>query len=170
MQTLPVISVNLWQMVAALGNLILLFVIAKKFLYKPVKKMLADRRSAIDSDYDAAKLAKKQAEADKQKYEDKLKDASAEADSVIKSAVSTAAAREKEILTQAKERADGIIRQAEAQAELEHKKAEDSVKKEIVEVSSVLTEKLLEREVSADDHKHFIDSFIESIGDEDDAD
>ena len=167
-------------MVAALGNLILLFVITKKFLYKPVKKMLADRRSAIDSDYDAAKLAKEQAQADRQKYEDKLKDASAEADSVIKSAVSTAAAREKEILTQAKERADGIIvraeakkremeLEAEAQAELEHKKAEDSVKKEIVEVSSALTEKLLEREVSADDHKRFIDSFIESIGDDDDA-
>lgn len=167
MQSLPVISVNIWQMVAALGNLVLLFLIAKKFLYKPVKNMLAARRSAIDSDYDAAQQAKEQALADKQKYEDKLKDASAEADSVIKSAVSTAAAREKEILNQAKERADGIIRQAEAQAELEHKKAEDSVRKEIVEVSSVLTEKLLEREVSAADHKHFIDSFIESIGDED---
>jgi len=39
-----------------------------------------------------------------------------------------------------------------------------------VEVSSILTEKMLEREVSMDDHKNFIDSFIESIGDEDDAD
>ncbi len=170
MQSLPVISVNIWQMVAALGNLVLLFLIAKKFLYKPVKNMLAARRNAIDSDYNAAQQAKEQAEADKQKYEDKLQDARAEADSVIKSAVSTAAAREKEILNQAKERADGIIRQAEAQAELEHKKAEASVRKEIVEVSSVLTEKLLEREVSADDHKHFIDSFIESIGDEDGTD
>lgn len=170
MQSLPVISVNIWQMVAALGNLVLLFLIAKKFLYKPVKNMLAARRNAIDSDYNAAQKAKEQAEADKQKYEDKLQDARAEADSVIKSAVSTAAAREKEILNQAKERADGIIRQAEAQAELEHKKAEASVRKEIVEVSSVLTEKLLEREVSADDHKHFIDSFIESIGDENGTD
>ena len=167
MQTLPVISVNIWQMVAALANLILLFLIAKKFLYKPVKNMLASRRNAIDSDYNDAQQAKEQALADKQKYEDKLKDASAEADSVIKSAVGTASAREKEILAQAKEKADGIIRQAQAQAELEHKKAEDSVRKEIVEVSSVLTEKLLEREVTADDHKHFIDSFIESIGDED---
>ena len=42
--------------------------------------------------------------------------------------------------------------------------------KEIVEVSSLLTEKMLEREVSADDHKRFIDSFIEGIGDENAAD
>ena len=48
--------------------------------------------------------------------------------------------------------------------------AKESIKKEIVEVSSLLTEKMLQREVSMDDHKQFIDSFIESIGDEDDAD
>ena len=33
----------------------------------------------------------------------------------------------------------------------------------------MLTQKLLEREVTKEDHKNFIDSFIESIGDEDDA-
>ena len=89
---------------------------------------------------------------------------------MIKNAVSIANEREKEILAQAKQKADGIVRQAENDAILERKKAEDGIKKEIVEVSSLLTEKMLEREVSADDHKHFIDSFIESIGDENDAD
>ena len=37
------------------------------------------------------------------------------------------------------------------------------------DAAKLLTEKLLEREVSTDDHKKLIDSFIESIGDEDDA-
>ena len=46
---------------------------------------------------------------------------------------------------------------------------EDTIKKEIVEVSSVLTEKVLEREVKDSDHQHFIDSFIESIGEDDGA-
>ena len=169
MQTLDVISVNIWQMVAALANLILLFLIAKKFLYKRVKSMLAERQKALQDDYDAAQQAKEQAIADKKEYEKKLLDADKEADRVIKSAVSTASAREKEILAEAKLKADGIVRKAEEDAALEHKKAEDSVKKEIVEVSSVLTEKLLEREVTTADHQHFIDSFIESIGDDNDT-
>ena len=76
---------------------------------------------------------------------------------------------EEEIIAEAKVRADGIVRQAENDAVLERKKAEDGIKKEIVEVSSLLTEKMLGREVSAADHQNFIDSFIESIG-EDDAD
>ena len=97
---------------------------------------------------------------------EKLKDAKAESDRIIKNAVGIANDREKEILAEAKQKADGIVRQAESDAILERKKAEDGIRKEIVEVSAALTEKMLEREVSADDHKRFIDSFIESIGDE----
>ena len=170
MQNLDVISVNIWQMLASLANLLLIFLLVKKFLYKPVKKMLETRQNAIQSDYDAAENAKNQAIADKEAYEEKLQGAKAEADHVIKSAVNIAAEREKEIIEEAKMKADGIIRQAQTDAYLERKKAEDSIKKEIVEVSSLLTEKMLEREVTLDDHKKFIDSFIEGIGEQNDAD
>ena len=131
--------------------------------------MLADRQKTIEGDYAAAEDARNQAEADKKLYAEKLQTAKAEADGIVKNAVDAANAREKEIISQAKEKADGIVRQAQNDAVLERKKAENEIKKEIVEVSSLLTEKLLEREVSADDHKKLIDSFIESIGDEDDA-
>ncbi|MBR3780139.1 MAG: F0F1 ATP synthase subunit B [Clostridia bacterium] len=170
MQTLDVISVNIWQMLASLANLILLFLMVKKFLYKPVMKMLEQRQNSINKDYDAASEAKEQALSDKIKYEERLRNAKSEADSVIKNAVGIASEREKEIIAEAKSKADGIVRQAENEALLERKKAEDAVKKEIIEVSSLLTEKMLEREVSAADHQHFIDSFIESIGDEDGTD
>ena len=169
MQTLDIISVNIWQMAVSLGNLVLLFLIVKKFLYKPVKNMLDNRQNTIEGDYAVAEEAKNKAIADKELYAEKLQDAKAEADSVIKNAVDSANERKKEIIAQAKEKADGIVRQAQTDAELERKKAEESIKKEIVEVSSMLTEKLLEREVTKEDHKKFIDSFIESIGDEDDA-
>ena len=169
MQTLDVISVNLWQMVASLANLLILFLIIKYFLYNPVKNMLINRQKAIEGDYAAAKDAREKAESDQKAYEEKLTDAAHEAENVIKAAVSTATAREKEIIADAKEKADGIIRQAQSEAELEKKKAEDSIKREIVTVSGALASKMLEREVNTDDHRKLIDSFIEGIGDEDDA-
>lgn len=170
MQSLDVISVNFWQMLVSLANLVILFLLIKKFMYKPVKKMLETRQKSIEDDYTAAKEAKEQALADRKVYEDKLSDAKAQADRVIKSAVDVANEREKEIIDEAKMKADGILRQAQNDAVLERKKAEDSIKKEIVEVSSLLTEKMLEREVTLDDHKKFIDSFIEGIGEQNDAD
>lgn len=168
MQTLDIISVNLWQMLVSLINLVLLFLLIKKFLYKPVKKMLDARQKTIEGDYDAANAAKEQALADQQAYNSQLQGAKREADQLIKNAVDLANEREREILAEAKAKADGIVRQAENDAALERKKAEEGIKREIVEVSSLLTEKLLEREVSSEDHRRFVDSFIESIGDSDD--
>jgi len=49
MQTLEVISVNLWQILISLLNLLILFLLFKKFLFKPVNNMLAKRQSEIDA-------------------------------------------------------------------------------------------------------------------------
>jgi len=133
MQSLDVISINIWQIIISLLNLVILFLIIKKFLYKPVKRMLSERQNTIQKQYDDAEQAKSDAMNAKTQYEEKLSAASLEADGIILSAVDTAKAREKEI----------------------------------IDVSTVLTEKVLEREISADDHKNLIDSFIDNIGEYD---
>ncbi len=165
MQSLDVISVNLWQMLVSLANLVILFIIVKKLLYGPVKKMLINRQNTIDGEYNKAEEATAAALRDKLAYEERLSGAKTEADGIIQSAVSIAHARENEIIAEAKERADGIIRKAEDDAALEIKKAEESIKQEIVDVSTRLAEKMLEREISREDHKNLIDSFIDEIGD-----
>ena len=168
-QPLDVISINLWQVIVSLINLVIIFLIVKRFLYKPAKRILAKRRETIDGEYSAAQEAKEQAMNDKAAYEEKLNTAKQEADGIIKSAVDTANERQQEIISEAKEKAQGIIRQAQSDADLEMRKAEHTIKREIVEVSALLTEKMLEREINSDDHKELIDSFIEEMGDENDA-
>ena len=166
MQSLDVISVNLWHILVSLANLALLYFVAKKFLYGPVKKILVDRQNTIDSRYEAAEKAESDARENKKAYEEKLSGAKEEADSILQSAVNDAKAREKEILDQAKDQAEGILRRAEENAALEMKKAENAIKEEIVEVSAALSEKLLEREIKTEDHKDLIDRFIDEIGGE----
>ena len=167
MQSLDVISINIWQILVSLLNLVILFLLIKKFLYKPVKKMLQERQATIDKQYSDAEDAKNKAIADQKAYEEKLSAAKTEADGVILAAVDTAKAREKEILAEAKQKAEGIVTKAESDAKLAILKAEDSIRREIIDVSTLLTEKVLEREISDQDHKNFIDSFIDNIGDGD---
>ena len=166
MQSLEVISVNFWQILISLLNLLILFLMFKKFLFKPVNNMLAKRQGEIDAQYEAADNAKKLAEEDQQMWNEKIGTVKAETDAMIKKAQDSAKRQGESIVSKAKEQADGIIRQAETQAELEMKKAEEGIKKEIVEVSTALANKLLEREINADDHRDLIDSFIEKIGDD----
>ncbi len=170
MQSLDVISVNIWQMIVSLLNLIILFLIIKKFLYKPVKKMLNDRKNTIDKQYTDANEAKLKAEEDKKLYEEKLLSAKTEADGVIQSAVITAEAREKEIIALANQKAENILIKAENDAKLTLLKAQESIKQEIIGVGSAFAQKVLEREISDADHKNLIDSFIENIGDGDEQD
>lgn len=169
MQSLDVISVNLWQILVSLVNLLLLFLLIKKFLYKPVKKMLESRQKTIDDTYLEAEKAKNQAISEQKEYAQKLSSAKEEADGIIQSAVSIAKAREKEILAEAKAEAGNILHTAEENAKLELKKAQSTIKGEIIDISTLLTQKMLEREINSLDHKELIDSFIEEIGGSDEG-
>ncbi|MBQ6717686.1 MAG: F0F1 ATP synthase subunit B [Clostridia bacterium] len=164
MQSLDIISVNLWQILISLANLTILFLLLKKFLYKPVTKMLEARRAEIDSQYSDAQNAKQSAEAKDAELTERLVGAKAEAESIINEAADIAKARGDKIVEDARATADGIRRQAEEDARLERKRMNETIKEEIVEVSTALAEKMLEREVNADDHKALIDDFIDKIG------
>ena len=161
---MSIISVNIWQILISLANLVLLFLILKKFLYKPVQKMLDERRAQIDSDYADAESAKQNAEQKDAELTERLANAKAEAEGIVKEAADMAKARGDKIVEDARATADGIIRQAEEDAELERKRVGETIKEQIIDVSTALAEKMLEREVNADDHKALIDDFIDKIG------
>jgi F-type H+-transporting ATPase subunit b len=167
MQTLDIISVNIWQTLISLANLLLIFLILKKFFYKPVQKVLNERRALLDKQYDDAKNAEAAAMANKAAWEEKMQSAEEEAESILKEATIRADRRSERIVEEAKEKAGVIVRQAEAEAKLERKKATEGIKREIVDVSSCLSEKILEREIKTSDHKKIIDSFIAEIGEGD---
>ncbi len=168
MQTLDVISINFWQILISFANLAIMFLIFKKFLFQPVKKVFAARKAAVDADYEAAAQAKEAADRDRQAWDDRMKSAKDEADAIMLNATEKAQLRGDRIVADAREKADGIIRQAENEAALEYKKAEAGIKREIVDVSAILTEKMLGREINAQDHRAMIDSFIEGLDGSDD--
>ena len=163
MQFLDVISVNIWAIIASLANLLLLTWIIKKFLFKPVKKMVDARRAAIDSDYAQAQTAREEAEETRRNYEEAMAAAKMTGDQIIADASRTAEFRSNEIIAEARERASEIRRQAETDAQLERRKAEDEMKHEIANVSAQLTGKLLQREINEEDHRNLIDSFLNDL-------
>lgn len=164
MQSLEVISVNVWAILSSLLNLLILTLLVKKFLFKPVKKVMDARRASIDGDYEKARAAREAAEESRLNYEAAMAGAKQTADQMIADAARTAEHRSNEILLDARDRAADIRRQAEVDAALEKKKAEGDMKREIADVSARLTGKLLGREIKMDDHRALIDSFLQEVG------
>ena len=167
MQSLKVISVNIWAIIASLCNLLILTWIVKRFLFKPVKKILDERRAAIDADYAQAAAAKAEAEEDRLNYEAAMAAAEQTPGQLLADATRVAEHRSNAIIADAREKATALRRQAEADAVLERKKAEDEIRKEIADVSTQLTGKLLQREITEEDHRNLINSFLQEIGTDD---
>ena len=164
-QTLDVISINLWQILISLANLLLIFLILKKLLWKPVKKVMQQRRDMVDKQFADAAAAEAKANEDKAQWAEKLATADDEAAARIADADETARRHGERVIAEAKDKAAGIIRQAEAEAELERQKATASIRDEIADVSAELAQKMLEREISVDDHRAMIASFLDEVGD-----
>ena len=166
MQSLSIISVNIWQVLISFANLAILTWILKKFLFKPVKKVLDTRRESIDSAYARADEAEAEAREHRDNYAAAMAAVQQTTDQMISDAARQAERRGAEIESEARAQAQVIRRQAEADAVLERKKAEDDMKREIADVSAQLTEKLLEREIRPEDHRNMIDSFLKDLDEE----
>ena len=159
------LGVNFWTALFVLLNTLAIFFVAKKFLFKPVMKIIKDRQDEIDGMYQAAGDAKKQAEAMRGEYQQKLTAAQQTSERIVKEAVSRGQAREEEILRKANADAAAIMDKASADIALEKKKAIDDAKDEISDLAMAIAGKVVGRELNEADQKDLIDRFIDNLGD-----
>ena len=159
------LGVNFWTALFVLLNTLAIFFVAQKCLFKPVMKIIKDRQDEIDGMYQAAGDAKKQAEAMRGEYQQKLTAAQQTSERIVKEAVSRGQAREEEILRKANADAAAIMDKASADIALEKKKAINDAKDEISDLAMAIAGKVVGRELNEADQKDLIDRFIDNLGD-----
>lgn len=159
------LGVNPWDALFTLANTLTIFFVAKKFLFKPVMKMIEDRQNEIDGIYADADLAKSQAQAMQAEYEQKLSAAQATSERLVKEAVARGQAREEEILRQAGQEADALRQRASQDIAREKKQAINDAKNEISDMAVAIAEKVVGRELTNADQSKLVDEFIAGLGD-----
>lgn len=167
MQNLDVITINLWHILISLCNLLILFLILKKFLYKPVRRVAEEREETLRRKYFEADEAVRTAEEKRLLIEKQMQVSENKANELLTRTSEQAKRASDEIISQAKANSDIIISRAKNEAEAEYKKMQEKIKKEIADVSVVWTEKLLRRELKSDDRHAIVDGIISEIGEED---
>ena len=160
---LQFVTVDVWTMVFTWANLIILFLLLKRFLFRPVNKMLSERRAEIENGFREAENAVEQAEKMKAEYEQRLSDAKDEADGIIKSAVETANIRSENIVSEASEKAEHIIEKSQNQVEIDKRNAINAAKSEIAAMAVLAAEKLIAKRLSAEDDERLITDIIDGI-------
>ena len=160
------VGVNFWTMIFAWCNLLILYFFLKKLLFKPVKNMIDSRQKEVDDMYSSAEAAEKNAKASEAKYTEKLAAANAEGEEIIRQAQRRAILREEEIIKEAEATAERIIERAGEEIALERRRAVNEIKDEVSAMAIGIAEAVIKRDISADEHKDLIDSFIDNMGDE----
>ena len=158
------VGVNFWTALFILLNTLIIFFVAKKFLFGPVMKIIADRQQEIDDMYAQAETSRDTAEKLQSEYEEKLSEAAATSERLVKEATVRGQAKEEEIIRQANERAEAIRAKASADIAQEKKKALNDAKDEISVIALAIAGKVVGRELDAEDQSKLVDSFIEELG------
>ena len=117
-----------------------------------------------DAQITDAQKAKEEADAMKKEYEQNMLDAKDKANQIVTSAQKTAAIQSEEILKEAADQAAAIKAKAEKDIAQEKRKAVNEVKNEIGGIAMEIAGKVIQREISEEDHAKLIDEFISNVG------
>lgn len=158
------VGVNVWTMLFAWCNLLILYLFLKKILFVPVKKMIDSRQQEVDDMYSNAESAESEANAMKAEYEAKLESANAESEEILRTAQRRAVLKEEEILKDATVEATRIRERAREEIALEKKQMLSDIKDEVSGMAVDLASAVIGREVSKSEHEKLIDSFIDELG------
>lgn len=129
-----------WNLLFTVINLLILYFLMKRFLFKPVNEILEKRQQEEDARLSAAEEAKNSALKSKEAYEASIKNAEQERAQIVARAREEAAGEYSRIVDEAQKKAGNIVDKACSDAEQEKKKimqqAEDAVRDMVVTVAA----------------------------------
>lgn len=158
------LGINLSLLVSQLVNFTLLAILLYLLLYKPVLKMLAQRKERIArsmADVDAAREAAAKAQ---QEYDRKIAEAQRKAQEIIAQAAQTSDKVGVEIKAEAQREAEAIRLKARAEAEQEREHILAEVQSQIASLSMAATERVLGQGIDANMQRKLIDGFLAELG------
>lgn len=151
-----------WEII----NFLILLVAMKRFLYKPILRIIDQRREMIQKDLSEASDSKKKAAELKQGYEAKIQAARNEAHEIIAQAEKRGNERREEIIAEAQAEATRIKERAMEEIDLAKRQALSQVRDEVSTISLMIAQKFLEESVDAKRHQHLVKEFIQQLDQE----
>ena len=142
---------------------LLLFYVLAKFAWKPLLKMLEERENLIKSSLDDAEKARQELEKINSESEVIISQARSEAQSILSDGKAAAEKIKDDTIAKAKDEASKIREDAKHQIQVEKDKAITDIKKEVVDLSISVAEKLINKNISEQDNSSLIEESLKKI-------
>lgn len=152
------ISANL--LITQILNFIILFVLLRLLLYKPVLGMLESRKQKIQESLDYAERVKGDAAEQQKEFDRKLEEARREAQVAATAAAQVGEKEREAILAQARDDARKMIEQAKGQIEYERKQMMSDLREEVVRLSLLAAQKVVSTSLDDKTHRQLVSDFL----------
>lgn len=152
------------QVVMHMLTVLILFYVLGKLLFKPVRKILEKRKQDIADEFQRIDEDTQAVATLKTEYEDKLKNINAEADQILTHARKRAIEREDEIVKEAKVEAGRLIKRAHLEIEREKELMQDDVRREIIEVATVMASKFVAATINDELKSQLVEETMSGMG------
>ena len=148
-------------------NVLIMYVLLRKFLFKPVQDVLDKRQQMVDAAMADAQDAKTKAQEALAAANDKLQNVDAEAAARREASEQLAEKQKEQLLADAQRQADAIVAEGKAAAEAERASKLRQADAQIADVTRTVCAKVLERNLTQQDDERMLADLLQKAGDSD---
>ena len=153
-----------WQIIWTFVNIIVLFLLLKKFLFSRVTRIMDEREALINGNIEQAEQQSREAEELKTRNEAELANAKAEAASIVAEAKARGQKEYDKQLAAAREDAARVMQEANRTIEEQRAAALDGLKASIAGIALAAASKVLEKNLSGADNEKMVDELLSGVG------
>ena len=150
----------LWTVV----DVLILYVLLRKFLFKPIQNVLDQRQKTIEADIAAAQTSKTEAAAALTTAQDKLRNVDNEAAARREAYEKQGKVEKQQLLADAQKQADEIVAAGKAAMEIERQNKLREADAQATALARSMCEKLLKHNLTAQDDDQLLDDLLQKAG------
>jgi F-type H+-transporting ATPase subunit b len=154
------LGINLPLLVVFIINFIVLFVLLRLFLYKPVMKMLDERAQRTKEGMELAEATKKEYEQAKGEVQKQIEKGRQETQAIIAQAMQVGERLKEESRQEAAKQAQTIIDRTRSELEAERDKIVGDLRREFVDISIAAAEKVIKETLDKEKHRKLIEETL----------
>ena len=155
------LGINLPLLVVFVVNFIVLLVMLRLFLYKPVMKMLDERAKRAREAIELAEATKKEYDQAKDEVQKQIEKGRQEAQTIIGQAMQVAERLKEESRQEATKQAQVIVDRARSELEAERDKMVGDLRREFVAISIAAAEKVIKETLDRERHRKLIEETLQ---------
>jgi F-type H+-transporting ATPase subunit b len=155
------LGINLQLLVVFIVNFIVLLVLLRLFLYKPVLKMLDERAKRTKEAMELAESTKKEYEQAKGEVQKQIEKGRQEAQTIVAQAMQAGERLKEESRQEATKQAQTIVDRTRVELETERNKIVEDLRREFVDISIAAAEKVIKETLDREKHRKLIEETLQ---------